>query len=61
MAARLKPGVGVAIFFCDTRRPPEIDEMCVVFSLPLKKARLVLSPALNPVEGLEAMVGAATK
>ena len=48
-------------FFCDTRRPPEIDEMCVVFSSPVKKARLLLSPALRPVDGFEAIVGATTK
>ena len=48
-------------FFCDTRRPPEIDEMCVVFSSPLKNARLLLRPALRPVDGFEPIVGATTK
>src|SRR6516165_336835 len=47
--------------FCETRSPPEIDEICVVFSSPLKNARLVLRPTLSPVDGFEAMVGAATK
>ena len=35
--------------------------MCVVFSSPLKNARLLLRPTLKPVDGFEAMVGAATK
>ena len=48
-------------FFCETRRPPDTDEMCVVFSLPRKNARLVLSPTLSPVDGFEAIVGATTK
>ena len=46
-------------FFCDNRSPPDTDEMCVVFSSPLKNARLLFSPALRPVEGFEAIVGAA--
>lgn len=48
-------------FFCETRTPPETDEMGVVFSSPRKKARLLLRPALSPVDGFEAIVGATTK
>jgi hypothetical protein len=48
-------------FFCETRRPPETEEMCVVFSSPVKKARLLLRPTLRPVDGFEATVGATTK
>ena len=35
--------------------------MCVVFSSPVKKARLLLRPTLRPVDGFEAIVGATTK
>src|SRR3954463_5440118 len=48
-------------FFCEKRAPPETDEMCVVFSSPLKNARLLLRPTLRPVDGLEATGGAATE
>src|SRR4051794_12844779 len=48
-------------FFCDTRSPPETDEIRVVFSSPVNRARLLLRPALSPVDGFDAIVGATTK
>jgi len=34
-----------------------MEEMCVVLSSPAKKARLLLRPALRPVDGFDAIVG----
>src|SRR5205823_2341593 len=47
-------------FFCDTRKPPAIDEMCVERGSSSKNAMFPLTPSVSPVDGLEPMAGART-
>lgn len=48
-------------FFCDSLKPDDTEEMCVVCASPRKKARLLLNPPLTPVDGFDPIEGAMTK